>query len=153
MKHLIFLFILSFIGCTPHLIETEPQLNYSISDKDYGDINTSNSGMVWTIDASAIAAPDSDCDGVVDSLDVCPGINDKIDNNNDGKPDCKFPPAYNKVIPAWKCGTPSLQKVFVCYKNNSGGTITICTPYSAVNTHIAAGNRLGICGSSKCSGL
>lgn len=69
------------------------------------------------------------------------------------KPDCKFPPTYNKVIPAWKCGTPSLQKVFVCFKTNSGGTMTICTPYAAVNTHIAAGNRLGICGSSKCVGL
>lgn len=158
MKHLILLFLLSFIGCTPHLIETESPSTHSLVNDDMESITVSDPVILLVSNslcapAPLIAAPDSDCDGVVDSLDVCPGINDKIDNNNDGKPDCKFPPTYNKVIPAWKCGTPSLQKVFVCFKTNSGGTITICTPYAAVNTHIAAGNRLGICGSSKCGGL
>ena len=96
---------------------------------------------------------DSDCDGVADNLDKCPGIDDKIDNNNDGKPDCFYPPAnYSQVIPAWKCGSPSLQKAYVCFKTNSGGKVTICTYYSAINTHIANGNRLGICDSKKCPG-
>lgn len=113
-------------------------------------VNKEMARMEFAKTQALLAMPDADCDGVTDSLDVCPGINDKIDNNNDGKPDCKFPPTYNKVIPAWKCGTPSLHKVFVCFKTNSGGTITICTPYAAVNTHIVAGNRLGVCGSSKC---
>lgn len=146
MKHLILfgLLFLGFIACM------EPE-----KESD-GDITTSGSGTTVTIDCSetpkllVILPPDADCDGVTDSLDVCPGINDKIDNNGDGKPDCKFPPTYAKVIPVWKCGTPNLQKVFVCFKTNTGGTITICTPYAAVNTHIVAGNRLGICGSSKC---
>ena len=96
---------------------------------------------------------DSDCDGVADNLDKCPGIDDKIDNNNDGKPDCYYPPAnYSQVIPAWKCGSPSQEKAFVCFKTNSGGKVTICTYYSAINTHIANGNRLGICDSKKCAG-
>lgn len=143
MKHLILfgLLFLAFIACM------KPEEAKGLTLKPVQSLV-----MEIPIDENsiAVAPPDADCDGVTDSLDVCPGINDKIDNNGDGKPDCKFPPTYNKVISAWKCGTPTLQKVFVCYKNNTGNTITICTPYSAVNTHIAVGNRLGICGSSKC---
>lgn len=143
MKHLILfgLLFLSFMAC----MEPEEKHGLVLEPGQSFEITVSPNKM-----ALAILPPDADCDGVTDSLDVCPGINDKIDNNNDGKPDCKFPPTYNKVITAWKCGTPTLQKVFVCFKTNSGGTITICTPYAAVNTHIAAGNRLGVCGSSKC---
>lgn len=142
MKHLIlFGLFLGFIACMK-------------PEETKGLILKPGQSLVMEIpideNSIAVAPLDADCDGVTDSLDVCPGINDKIDNNNDGKPDCKFPPTYNKVITAWKCGTPTLQKVFVCFKTNSGGTITICTPYAAVNTHIAAGNRLGVCGSSKC---
>lgn len=171
MKHLIlFGLFLGFIACMkPEGVEPEQQSALTLCNDGKGDITVTSSGTTWTIynehagsgktenkkahpAALLIAPPDADCDGVTDSLDVCPGINDKIDENNDGKPDCKFPPTYNKVIPAWKCGTPSLQKVFVCFKTNTGGTMTICTPYAAVNTHIAAGNRLGICGSAKCGG-
>lgn len=176
MKHLILfgLLFLGFIACMkPEEVALKDgqqnALTRNASCIGYGHLSLSSSGPVRAIDndiyttngwiadeiiqatdLAIIAVPDSDCDGVTDSLDVCPGINDKIDNNNDGKPDCKFPPTYAKVIPAWKCGTPTLQKVFVCFKTNTGGTITICTPYAAVNTHIAAGNRLGICGSAKC---
>jgi hypothetical protein len=99
---------------------------------------------------AAIAAPDADCDTVTDSLDLCPGIDDKIDNNNDGKPDCAFPPSYNKVIPRWKCGTPSLQKVFICFKTNSGGKVTICTYYAGIQNYMQNGSRLGICGEKSC---
>lgn len=143
MKHLILfgLLFLGFIAC----MEPEDKTGLILEPGQSMELTVSPTKM-----ALAILPPDADCDGVTDSLDVCPGINDKIDNNGDGKPDCKFPPSYNKVITAWKCGTPDLQKVFVCFKTNTGGTITICTPYAAVNTHIAAGNRLGICGSSKC---
>lgn len=97
------------------------------------------------------APPDSDCDGVIDSLDLCPGINDLVDNNNDGKPDCKYPPGYSNVISEWKCGSPSLQKVVVCTKTPSGGRITVCTYYSALQTHINAGGNLGKCNSSTCN--
>ena len=94
---------------------------------------------------------DSDCDGVEDSLDLCPGIDDNIDGNGDNLPDCKYPPGYANVISQWKCGSPSLQKVKVCSKTPSGSYITVCTYYSAVQTHINNGGFLGICGSSSCN--
>jgi len=142
MKHLIlFGLFLGFIACM------KPEETKGLDLKPGQSLV-----MEIPIDANsiAVAPPDSDCDGVTDSLDVCPGINDKIDENNDGKPDCKFPPAYNKVLPDWKCGTATIKKAFVCFKTNSGGTVTICTNYDAIHTHIANGNRLGKCGSSKC---
>lgn len=95
---------------------------------------------------------DSDCDGVGDACDVCPGINDLTDSDGDNLPDCKFPPAsYSQVASHWKCGSPSLQKVKVCYKTPSGGFQTICTYYSAIHTHIRNGGFLGICGESSCN--
>lgn len=88
---------------------------------------------------------DSDCDSVVDALDICPGVNDLVDNNNDGNPDCKYPPGYSNVVAEWKCGSPSLQKVKVCTKTPSGGRVTVCTYYSAVAMHISKGGFLGEC--------
>ncbi|MBK8297488.1 MAG: HYR domain-containing protein [Saprospiraceae bacterium] len=93
---------------------------------------------------------DSDCDGVGNVCDVCPGGNDKIDNNNDGKPDCKYPPAFASIISAWKCSGNS--KVQVCTKTPSGGYKTVCTYYSALQTHINAGGYLGPCGNASCGG-
>lgn len=165
MKMIYFILMFFVLGsCSKET--TQVQLNEAISkivvDSDYsgngiyttGDITVTPSGTTWTLDTrtSAIIV-DSDCDGVADNLDKCPGIDDKIDNNNDGKPDCYYPPAnYSQVLPAWKCGSPSQEKAFVCFKTNSGGKVTICTYYSAINTHIANGNRLGICDSKKCPG-
>lgn len=93
---------------------------------------------------------DIDCDNVGDVCDLCPGISDKIDTNNDGLPDCKYPPGYNNVIAGWKCGTPAQMKVKVCTKTSSGGFVTVCTYYSAVQTHINNGGFLGVCGSASC---
>lgn len=59
--------------------------------------------------------------------------------NGDNLPDCKYPPGYANVISQWKCGSPSLQKVFVCTKTPSGGFKTVCTYYSAVQMHINNG--------------
>lgn len=93
---------------------------------------------------------DSDCDGVGDACDVCPGGNDQIDNNNDGRPDCKYPPSnINQVINAWKCSANT--KVQVCSKS-PGGYKTVCTYLSAVQNHINAGGYLGPCGNSGCGG-
>ena len=93
---------------------------------------------------------DADCDGVGDACDQCPGGNDKIDNNNDGKPDCKYPPSnINQVISAWKCSGNT--KVQVCSKS-PGGYKTVCTYLSAVQNHINAGGYLGPCGNSGCGG-
>lgn len=89
---------------------------------------------------------DSDCDGIGNICDVCPGGDDTIDTNNDGKPDCKYPPLLADIIADWKCGGG--QKVIVCHKAKT----TICVNYSAVQTHINNGSYLGPCNNSGCGG-
>jgi len=93
----------------------------------------------------SIVDPDSDCDGIPDSVDKCPGGDDTQDYDGDGDPDCIDPPPYPQVYSPWKCGTPSLQKVRVCMKTPSGGFQNVCTYYSAVRTHINNGGFLGPC--------
>ncbi|MBK6858730.1 MAG: T9SS type A sorting domain-containing protein [Saprospiraceae bacterium] len=123
----------------------------------YGGTKT----VTWTVTSTcqgpvtcsavfSVSGADDDCDGVGNGCDQCPGGNDKIDNNNDGKPDCKFPPSnINQIINAWKCSGNT--KVQVCSKS-SGGYKTVCTYLSAVQNHINAGGYLGPCGNSGCGG-
>ncbi len=85
---------------------------------------------------------DSDCDGVGDACDLCPGGDDTIDNNNDGLPDCAYPPAYAQILPAWKCGS---NKVYICHKG-----ATKCINKTSIVDHIAHGDYLGPCGSAGC---
>ncbi len=86
---------------------------------------------------------DSDCDGIGDVCDVCPGGDDTIDNNNDGQPDCKYPPSYSQIISSWKCGN---NKVYICHSNGK----SLCISYSALAAHIAHGDYLGSCGNASC---
>lgn len=95
---------------------------------------------------------DSDCDGVGDACDQCPGGNDLIDNNRDGKPDCKYPPGYQNLIASWKCGAPSLQKCIISIKTPSGGYQSVCTYYSAAQSHINRGGFIGPYGNANCNG-
>lgn len=119
-------------------------LLFGACTKDSTDkVNLSNTPVT-----SAIVL-DSDCDGVTDDLDLCPGINDLMDNDHDGNPDCKFPPALADIIPEWKCSGGT--KVQVCTKTPSGGFKQICTYYSALQMHINNGGFLGKCGSAKCN--
>lgn len=98
----------------------------------------------------AFTGVDSDCDGVDDAYDVCPGIDDTVDNDHNGLPDCKYPPStIGQVISGWKCGGGT--KVQMCKKTPSGGYQTVCTYYSTVYTYIKAGGYLGPCGSSSCN--
>lgn len=98
-------------------------------------------------DDSNSSQADSDCDGVGDACDVCPGGDDSVDNNNDGLPDCKYPPPFSQILPAWKCGNNN-QKVYVCHNGN----YTNCMNYNAVAAHIAHGDYLGPCGNASCFG-
>lgn len=103
MKLIVLLFsCLLYINCT-HISDTLPEKNVVLSITD----------------------PDSDCDGIPDSLDKCPGGDDTVDNDNDGNPDCLVPPSYSQVDPSWKCG---VNKVVVCSKS-AGGFKKICTYY------------------------
>lgn len=86
--------------------------------------------------------PDDDCDGIGNDDDLCPGGDDSVDNNHDGLPDCAFPPAFEDIISAWKCGT---NKVSVCHNGH-----TICINKNALAAHIAHGDFLGPCGNTSC---
>lgn len=90
---------------------------------------------------------DSDCDGVGDACDVCPGGDDSVDNNNDGLPDCKYPPSYAQIIPEWKCAN---NKVYVCHKPLNQHN-TSCVNYSSLSSHIAHGDYLGPCDNASCN--
>lgn len=92
---------------------------------------------------------DADCDGVGDVCDLCPGGDDAVDNNNDGFPDCYFPPAYAEILAAWTCPTGG-NKVYVAHYNGNGGCETVCVSYNALATHIAHGDYLGPCDNSVC---
>jgi hypothetical protein len=89
--------------------------------------------------------PDDDCDGVSNTCDVCPGGDDSVDNNSDGLPDCRYPPALSQIIPAWKC---TGSKVYTC----KGGK-TKCINYSALASQIENGAFLGPCGNASCGSL
>jgi len=88
---------------------------------------------------------DDDCDGVHNACDQCPGGNDAVDNDNDGYPDCKYPPTYANVKTSWKCGT---NKVWVWYRNNANRTPT-CIQYSALQNLIST-NQVWLGGASYC---
>jgi phosphatidylethanolamine-binding protein (PEBP) family uncharacterized protein len=87
---------------------------------------------------------DSDCDGVYDCTDVCPGGDDTVDNDGNSLPDCKYPPSYAQIIPAWKCGA---NKVYICHSGS-----TQCVNYSLLAGHIGHGDYLGPCDNANCNG-
>ncbi|MCB0524017.1 MAG: HYR domain-containing protein [Saprospiraceae bacterium] len=90
---------------------------------------------------------DSDCDGVPDGCDQCPGGDDSVDNNNDGYPDCAYRPNYSQIISDWKCGK---KKVYMCHKTWGDNTITICVSYNSVYAHLKHGDYIGYCGNAPC---
>ncbi|MBK7427321.1 MAG: T9SS type A sorting domain-containing protein [Saprospiraceae bacterium] len=105
-------------------------------------------GMADCID-NCIESPnpdqaDSDCDTLGDACDLCPGGDDSVDNNNDGLPDCKYPPAYAQIIAAWKCAN---NKVYICHNGN-----TLCINKNALAAHIGHGDYLGPCDNATCEG-
>ncbi|MFZ1424449.1 MAG: HYR domain-containing protein [Saprospiraceae bacterium] len=87
---------------------------------------------------------DSDCDGVWDVCDVCPGGDDKVDNDNDGKPDCKFPPIFAKVKSTWKCGT-NPNKVYIAEIGADGKCTTKCVRYTDYINAPQPNQSLGPC--------
>ncbi len=97
-------------------------------------------------DSSNSSQEDTDCDGVGDACDVCDGGDDSIDNNNDGLPDCAFPPEYANIIDAWKCGN---NKVYICH--TEGNKHTICANKNSITEHLNHGDFLGACDAVSCS--
>jgi hypothetical protein len=85
---------------------------------------------------------DSDCDGVGDANDICPGGDDSVDNNGDGIPDCSQSLPYAQYSAAWKCGN---NKLTVCHVNEFGTRSNHCINKNAVPAHIGHGDWAGPC--------
>jgi hypothetical protein len=113
---------------------------------------TDSSGNTGTCTSYVIFLGDSDCDGVGDFCDQCPGGNDQIDNNNDGLPDCAIFPGKSNIPVQWYCGNKCNQKVLICHipPGNPENRHTICVSINAVPAHLAHGDYLGPCDETKC---
>lgn len=94
---------------------------------------------------------DSDCDGVPDADDLCPGGDDSIDTDNDGIPDCADWDGFNNLPEEWKCGN---NKVTVCHipPGNPENAHDICINKNAVESHLDHGDYLGPCFTVTCDG-
>ena len=100
------------------------------------------------LDGFTFSVGDSDCDGVSDACDLCPGGDDGVDNDGDGNPDCNELPAMGDIIEAWTCGE---YKVYMAHHDEEGLCHTICISYNAAQAHLDHGDYLGPCGSSDCA--
>ena len=109
------------------------------------DVNGNVSSCTATVTVLDATGPDDDCDGVSNVCDECPGGDDSIDMNNDGKPDCAYPPPYELIFGSWKC---AYNKVYVCHNG-----ITRCISRYVMPGHIAHGDYLGPCNNADCDGL
>ena len=97
---------------------------------------------------------DSDCDGVGDACDRCPGGDDQIDNNQDGQPDCIVYPGFEFIDPSWICPSKNPNasiRVMIC-RNNKTKTSCITENFLDINDTLT-GFFLGPCGSSHCGGI
>lgn len=88
------------------------------------------------------SSEDSDCDGVPDPLDICPGGDDSMDFNGDNIPDCSQLLSYNSYSPTWKCGN---NKIYVCHLNGH----SLCINKNALAAHFGHGDNIGPC--TSCS--
>ena len=107
------------------------------------DVNGNSSTCTATVTISNFV--DADCDGVINVCDVCPNGDDSVDNNGDGKPDCKYPPTTWKQIKAsWKCGT-NPNRVYIAEIGSNGVCTTKCVRYADFLNNQAPNQFLGPC--------
>ncbi|MBI1225140.1 MAG: VWA domain-containing protein [Bacteroidetes bacterium] len=101
---------------------------------DAGDPDDDNDGCPDTIDPNPNEPDgDSDCDGVADGCDNCPGGDDNGPCNAEEFPGFENIPAY------WVCHSNG-QKVSMCHDGS-----TICVNVNAVQAHLNHGDFLGPC--------
>ena len=97
-------------------------------------------------DDPLVASADSDCDGVGDACDVCPGGDDTVDNNGDGIADCSQLLDYADYSDDWKCGN---NKILICHvpPGNPSNPQTICISKNALPAHFNNhdGDHVGPC--------
>ncbi|MBK9107815.1 MAG: T9SS type A sorting domain-containing protein [Saprospiraceae bacterium] len=106
------------------------------------DVNGNSSSCTAVVTISNYV--DSDCDGVINVCDVCPNGDDSVDNNGDGKPDCKYPPAFKQIKASWKCGT-NPNRVYIAEIGNNGICTTRCVRYSDFINNQGPNQFLGPC--------
>jgi Secretion system C-terminal sorting domain/Tyrosine-protein kinase ephrin type A/B receptor-like/Thrombospondin type 3 repeat len=96
----------------------------------------SNAGALECTEESG----DSDCDGVPDSEDRCPGGDDSVDNNNDGIADCSQLLPYKQYAVAWRCGNNKLK---INHLDAFGNRSALCVSRSALSAHLCHGDWVG----------
>lgn len=107
---------------------------------DAGDPDDDNDGCLDPIDLNPlVASTDSDCDGVNDDCDNCPGGDDSGPCNAAVLPQVSTLPAHF-VCP----NNNNNEKIVICKDGN-----TMCVSENAANTHLANGGFLGPC--TSCS--
>ncbi len=135
----------------PSIANADQADNDEDGEGDVCDADDDNDGCLDDDDASPlVASGDADCDGVGDDCDVCPGGDDSVDNNNDGLPDCAYPPSFEDILDAWKCSNNANNvKVLICHipPGNPANAHTICvSEKQAQKTHLDKhGDYLGPC--------
>ncbi len=109
----------------------------------HGNSNSCNANVVVLY-----SGYDSDCDGVGDECDECPGADDSKDANNDLLADCANYPGPIDLDPSWYCSNnPNRPKIFICHTppGNNSNSNTICVSANGVPAHIAHGDYVGPC--------
>lgn len=96
-----------------------------------------------------IEGDDDDCDTVHDYCDVCPGGDDTMDNDENGLPDCAYPPDYFQIHYTWR--VPPLN-AYMCHfpTGNPNNSYTIEVNRNDIEEHINSGDFLGPCNSANC---
>ncbi len=85
-----------------------------------------------------ISVTDTDCDGVPDGSDLCPGGDDS------GPCNATSFPGFGNIPSGWICGNNN-NKVEICHNGN-----TLCVSPNTVQAHLKHGDFLGPC--SSCGG-
>ncbi len=130
----------------PFAVPNIPNFNNSTCDcqTGYAAVTEMNGESVIIVGCIIVNAPnsDSDCDGIADANDICPGGDDSVDNNGDNIPDCSQSLPYAQYAAAWKCGN---NKLTVCHVDEYGNRSTLCINKNAVPAHIGHGDWAGPC--------
>ena len=134
----------------PSLVVSETQ--FACLHQDYTVVLTvtdaaGNSSTCESI--VTLTGPDDDCDLMDNGCDLCDGGDDTVDNDNDGLPDCAYPPSsYTDLEELWKCDSSGVSKVWVCHAPDQ----SICIDYMDVYTHVSyhQGDYLGPCHAIGC---